>query len=446
MLVRFVHMASMNHFSLILKGNLLQSMLSSVGSRFQSGCQQWIKMSTGEQMRRYHCFQHYLRLILSLSLNASSRRFGALDPFRTSRILPKEMREHRKRSKNKQMTATVNENKLAKNIQDFKLNSNHINNNAGPFCRTKQSSQGSTNLSIGPSGSNNSNIRSSSRGERLSSTATSNTPNTPRSRIQQNKDMRIINDQEILYLLKVLLFALPHGYGNEGTQNSPEEDPRRKLMDSVYRSKRTRQNVAGDTYSDHHKLKGRSEFAMKPKDILAVHSERMQQLAESLDIFGDDNHISNGIRGTKDLIKLESYGKAWCSILPGLLQIMNKIATVLSHLKEQDEKIAATANQGQVLKLDYKCKRARKDLCGQICFIYDTIGFLQIVQKVHQSIEPSHVEQIVMKYVATSDTLKRRKIFTGWEKEKLNCDAKRLKKMEERLAKKIKGGAAKLLF
>mmetsp|Transcript_23726 Transcript_23726/g.33213 ORF Transcript_23726/g.33213 Transcript_23726/m.33213 type:complete len:121 (+) Transcript_23726:882-1244(+) len=112
----------------------------------------------------------------------------------------------------------------------------------------------------------------------------------------------------------------------------------------------------------------------------------------------------------------------------------------------KDEKFAATVNQGQVLKIDSKCRKARKDLYGQLCFMYDTVGFLKIVQKAHNFIESSHVEQVVMKYVGTSDALKRRKIFTGWEKEKLICDAKRLKKMEERLAKKIKGGAAKLLF
>jgi len=395
-------------------GILVTEMLSSMASRFHTDSLKWIKKDVREQVKRYKCLQHLIRLLLSMGTGVSGRRFGLPDTLRTHKVLPKEFNERH----HKQAPIAEKEGRKSQSDPDGPIRDN---SNLGDFVDEEGSS------------------KEGSRGERGGSLLAEPSQKHRPSITPNDNGIDICNDQQISYMLKVYYHSQENQSGGQ-----QEVADTKKLFRSTssslnlndYVARRRFSAIAGreDRYVDTGATfrLGEMRFVLNPGDIVSLFQRRLEELKHSIERYGDSDHISPDAN-CKNFIALNTFNAKWCQSLKGYIDALSKIQMLLLDLKQQDEKIAARPDTMEVVS-DSSSKRARHEVLNHVSLVNDTIGFLDLMdKKLWKLLNRKQVRDLVQQFMISSNPIARRKIFHGWEKEKKKNQAKVTKELEKRL-------------
>jgi len=178
---------------------------------------------------------------------------------------------------------------------------------------------------------------------------------------------------------------------------------------------------------------GKKAYVTNAGDIKRLYLRRFDELKASIEKFGDSDHIC-ACTNYKSAIKLQTFTSPWQKSLRGYVDALCKLQMMLLALKQQDQQIAARQN-GQVENpIDPKTKKIRNETLGLLSFVNDTVGFLDLMdKKLWRLLTIDQVKDLVHHFVDAPDTIRRRKVFHGWEKEKKKNQAKQTKELEKQL-------------
>jgi len=381
---------------------LIEKLLSSVAFRFASEIPKWAGDDQNQQVEKYKCLQHFLRLMISMALCVNAKHFGTSDSMKTQRILPKEVQE-RNEFKQRERKSVANHIRVQTMFPDF---SNHF---------TPSDVEGY--LQSRPYH-----------------------PDTP---------LPVPNDQQIIYILKVYNFTQ-----EETVQATASQVLTRKLLSSAYLKGNNNREIIdpkdNEQSSDEQNVKRKAErsknsqppIVYSSKHICDVLKRRNAEMTKSLLNFDDTNHICEDENFLED-IQLVPHGVGWHSVIQMYMAPLKMIQRCLAELKLQNDKIRSMSPLAIRVRSDTRCKRMRRDLANQTCFVNDTLTFLHFMRtKLWKMLSSEQCSKLVMQFITGSDSSKRRKVFHGWEKEKLKNDAKKLEKLEEIMAKRLRGKRA----
>jgi len=386
-------------------GSLITEILSSTASRFHTDCQKWIKLDDGQQVERYKCAYHLVRLIISMALNISGRRFGQHDHLRTHKILPKEFPErHHTRERRTNMasshgtSAQNNLSHVAEHIDTGRRDSGSSRRASFSLDPRSQASQGGDgSVGGGP---------------------------TPK----EAKSIYVCNDQQLLYILKVYYHTREcemrvrssrDGEGVNESSNFAEYQSPRAIYNTL---------EVPDAYCEEG-----MQFRMTAASVQGLLSHRLDELKKSIANFGDSDHIA-GDDNFKGAAKLHTYNSPWHSSLKGYHDALTKLQTLLIDLKQQDLHLQGRHESLDQKPLDPKTKRCRMEVLNLLSFVNDSVGFLDLMEKkLWKLLNVDQVRDLVSHFVEASDPIRRRKVFHGWEKERKKNEAKLTKELERQL-------------
>uniref|UniRef100_A0A7S3ZEH5 Uncharacterized protein n=1 Tax=Lotharella globosa TaxID=91324 RepID=A0A7S3ZEH5_9EUKA len=411
-------------------GDLVHQCLKSMATRFHTDILKWAKLPPQEQVKRYKCLQHFIRLIVALGLNVSCSHFRHYDALKTFRVLRKELREVG--SKKKKKNGKIKIEYVSHDEMEEEKSAN-----------MRRPNQGFGAYSYQPPTPKSHSTKTTSNGSRPSAGSMDDSRSGARVRSQASgtagqERVEVANDQDLLYLLKVYRFSM---------RPDDEDDmkglaSRQQLRSSPYMTRVMPNEEHGDALrlSD-------MRFVLTASNILGIYRGRMGDMKRSITTYGDSNHVCQYEGGVlEEDIELTSHGKRWHRALPEFIKPLEKIQQALKDLKAQDDKFATKAPVDS--KIDKRCKKARVELTKEITFVNDTVGFMELMfDRLWALLNTYQVGKLVYQFLAQPDMVKRRKVFSSWEKEKLKTEAVRLKKREKRIGMKLRGsGAAKLLI
>jgi len=388
-------------------GSVFHQIMSSILSRFHTESPNWIKLPASEQYKYYKSFQHVMRLVISLGLNVSGTRFGTYDPMRTSKILPKELQEkHIKKIEMKEEEEEQFIDEHPKSTQKDSID----RPNQGFDIRVHTKSR--------PSGSSHTQSRPSRSEDSISQ--------TPRTFAGKPQTVRldICTDQELIYIQRVYQFCM-----------SGSNDEVKRFISSACLPNAEISNL---------KLEN-MRFILNGTEIMGFYNDRLKEMKLSIEKYGESNFICNDAVLPAH-VRIKAYGLRWREDLHEFILHLAKIESILIDIQYQDEKLVANGNQSY--NIDNRCKKMRAALYKQIHFLNDVQAFMSLMHsELWELLEPEQTRALSHKFAELKDSNKRRKIFNGWEKEKVRNEAKRLKRMEKQLEIQLKGKtAAKLLI
>eukprot|EP00466_Bigelowiella_natans_P004705 jgi/Bigna1/134926/aug1.27_g9634 len=370
-------------------GYLVRTILSSLAFRFASEVTKWVEIDSSSpspssssppssaQIEKYRCLQHFLRLTISLALGVSGEKLSVSGSLKTYRYLPKEASEWHE--------------------------SKRRNNKVGPSSPVH--SRGKNRFSK--------TIKAKALRNRLSHSETA--------RIHEGGQP--CNDQQLLYMLKVYHFSQEsEDHASENTRMS------RRILSSQYVGERNtcmgvpcceNAKETEEARAEHLRLDHRN-LGLSPSDIHRTLLRRLAEMRRSLERFNDTNHICQDEFFREDLM-LKAFGYRWKIGLKAYVAIFTSIQKCFFLMKKQDDKLAAGSSPtGRHSRHDSACKRARHELTNMVTFVNDTIGFCQLLGQLWRLLTPEQIKALAIKFVSTSDSSKRRKIFRSWDKHKRN--------------------------
>eukprot|EP00954_Amorphochlora_amoebiformis_P022868 1356394-Amorphochlora_amoeboformis.AAC.1 len=244
---------------------------------------------------------------------------------------------------------------------------------------------------------------------------------------EEKTNMDISNDQQILYVCKVYI----HSQESQYRHHSSDVISSSLNLNHYVLSKNGRFSSNLDVHGTDDVADLGLEnmrFVLSATDIISLYKRRIEDLKKSLDAFGDSDHIFSDANN-KSSIRLSVYNSSWHLSLRGFVDSLSKIQTLLLNLKQQESQMMAN-----LISIDTKVKKVRHEVLNMLSFVNDTIGFLDLLdRRLWRLLNIKQVSDLVRQFVETSDPIRRRKIFHGWEKEKKKNQAMQTKKLERKL-------------
>eukprot|EP00469_Lotharella_globosa_P007014 CAMPEP_0167784174 /NCGR_PEP_ID=MMETSP0111_2-20121227/7488_1 /TAXON_ID=91324 /ORGANISM="Lotharella globosa, Strain CCCM811" /LENGTH=1561 /DNA_ID=CAMNT_0007675211 /DNA_START=235 /DNA_END=4920 /DNA_ORIENTATION=+ len=402
-------------------GSLVSEVLSATASRFHTDITKWIKLEEHDQMNRYKCLLHLIRLLISMGLSISGRRFGITDSLRTHKVLHKEYHEkkHVIKSESKRGSAEGTSTTAGALLNP---------SDEGSFSKRTSVEEDNPRIKRENSGTAIGRTGSHAEDHRRSKTVA-----TPHSLTEEGRKNVICNDQDLLYMMKVYNHSQEHQMRTKSS-SAHMDNMTGSHGQTVYSSPYLDPGSDDEEEDDGGSLRLENKrFVLSAHDIIKAYNKRLNELKTSIEKFGDSDHICADSR-YKTHVQLQAYNTTWHLSLKGYIDALSKIQMLLLQLKAQDDQLAQREDANEKIQIGHSCRRARDNVIAQLSFVNDTVGFLDLMdKKLWKLLNMKQVRDLVHHFVETADPIRRRKVFHGWEKEKKKNQAKQTKELEKRL-------------